>query len=58
MTQLTFADLAKREPQLAALLREAKSYRRDSVLGTSAAYDVAYDEIYNALPNCGPWCCG
>ena len=26
-------------------------------LGTSEAYSIAYEKIYNALPDCGPNCC-
>src|SRR5262245_38074830 len=91
--KLTFAQLARLEPGLRALLREARSYHRgaprnfcanavwygyprgpgpcggglkdrmqrlvgfhrrdgDEVLRTSAAYDVAYDTIFRALPDC------
>ena len=26
-------------------------------LGTTEAYSIAYEKIYNALPDCGPNCC-
>jgi hypothetical protein len=38
-------------------LAEVRHVRREvGVLGTSMAYDVAYDTIYAALPNCGEEC--
>jgi hypothetical protein len=90
----TWTDLVAEEPRLAALLEEARGYRKtakptfcanavwygygsrgeplkDSVsrlvgwerkehplLGTEGAYDVAYETIYEALPNCRHegWC--
>lgn len=30
--------------------------RGDGILGTSEAYDVAYDKIYSALPDCQGKC--
>jgi hypothetical protein len=85
MKRLTFAQLAKLEPALADLLKEAKAAKggkgfcanafwygygcrgikprllylvghlrtdRNPILSTSEAYDVAYQTIYKALPDC------
>jgi hypothetical protein len=77
---MTFADLASLEPQLGALLREARHVDASSdafcangvwygsfkprllllvgweasnpALRTSEAYDLAYETIYDALPDC------
>jgi hypothetical protein len=90
---VTFEELARMEPVLRALLKEARAYRRKRgpsfcangvwyapgglkqrlsglvgwgrkwrlppghLLGTEEAYDVAYDTIYAALPDCRDCAC-
>ena len=46
------------KPRLLWLVGYERPGERNTVLHTAAAYDVAYDAIYHALPDCRDCACG